>query len=317
MTKKFFQAIYTVGKTTINGISNHGIFTFAASIAFYTIFSLPGLLITVTLIAGFFLEKSTVEAELITQLQSFIGYEPAQTIGNLLEKTEFSQDTLWKTIFGIGTLLFSATTIFISLQEALNRIWDVRAVPEKGIVKYLINRVLSFGVIISIGFLLLVSLLLDTLFQLFFNSIKDVLGTEPAMWLEFFNELISLIVVFTIIYLIFKMLPDVILSWRDVSLATLITVVLLFFGKFLISVYIANSDFSKTYDAAGSIIVILMWVYYSTVVLLTGAEITRALMLYRRRPIRPSNGAKKIRVQELDFEEYKSEINRMYDSHQK
>lgn len=308
MIKKLLQPILTVGKTTFNGLGNHGVLTFSASIAFYAIFSLPGLLITVTLVAGIFLDKTTVETELVTQLQSFIGEQPAETIGELLKKIKFSEETLWKSIFGISTLLFSATTIFISLQDALNRILDVRATPEKGFIKYLKNRVLSFGMIVCIGFLLLISLLLDTVFQLFFSSVEQLIGKEPAFWLDLFNEVISFAMIFIIIYLVFKVLPDVILSWRDISLATLITVGLLFLGKYLIGVYIASSDFSKTYDAAGSVIVLLMWVYYSTVVLLTGAEITRAIMIYRNRPIRPANGAMKIRIQEIDLEEYESTI---------
>lgn len=308
MIKKILTPILTVGKTTFTGMNNHGVFTFAASIAFYTIFSLPGLLITVTMIGGFFIDQSTVENELVAQLQGLIGYESAETIGDLLNKVEPSGETFWKTAFGIGTLIFSATTIFVSLQEALNQIWDVRATPKKGIVKYLVNRVLSFGMILSIGFILLVSLLLDSLFQVFFDRLENTLGREPAFWLEVFNNLVTTGVMFVVIYLIFKVLPDVKLKWRDISLATLITTGLLFLGKYLIGIYLGNSDFSKTYDTAGSIIVILMWVYYSTLVLLIGAEITRAIMLYRNTPIRPSNGAKKIRIQEMEYDEYQSQL---------
>lgn len=306
MKKKIIDPIVTVSKTTFRGMIDHGVFTFAAAIAFYAIFALPGLLITVTLVAGIFINKDTVETELITQLQSLIGEQPAETIAELLKKVKFSEENLWKTIFGVGTLLFSATTIFMSLQEALNRIWNVRATPKKGLIKYLKNRALSAGIMLSIGFLLLISLLLDTLFEMFFKTIENALGKEPAFWLDFFNDGILLFVVFCLIYLIFKVLPDVSLGWKDISFATLITVSLLFLGKYLIGLYIQNSDFSKTYDAAGSVIVILMWVYFSTIVLLTGAEITRAIMFYRGRPIKPANGAKKIQIKELDYEEYKS-----------
>ncbi|XOV67826.1 MAG: YihY/virulence factor BrkB family protein [Fluviicola sp.] len=308
MIKNAVSAILTISKSTISGLFRHGILTFAASIAFYTIFSLPGLLITVTMVAGIFIDKSVVESGLVTNLESFIGEAPAETIGSMLKKIKFTEDSIWKTIFGLGTLLFSATTIFISLQESLNRIWDVRAVPKRGWLKFITDRVISFGMVLAVGFLMMVSLLLDTLFEVFFNRIENMIGSEPAFWLGVANEIIFLIISFSIICLIFKMLPDVILSWRDVAFAALITVGLLYVGKFLIGLYIGQSDFSQTYDAAGSLIIMLMWVYYSSVVLLTGAEVTRSIMIYKKRPIRPANGAKKIRVRELDFEEYKSEI---------
>ncbi len=306
MIKKVFKSIVAVGGTAIDGMSNHGVFNFAASMAFYTIFALPGLLITVTVIGGLFIDQAQLETELILQLQRFIGKGPAETVGEVLNKVEPLQDTFWKTAFGVGTLIFSATTIFVTLQEALNRIWDVRATPKRGYVKYLINRILSLGMMLSLGFVLLVSLLLDSLLQMFFDSIEKATGGEPVFWLEVINNVVGLGIMFLVVYLIFKMLPDVKLKWKDISLAALITTAMLFLGKFLIGQYLRSSDFSQTYDAAGSVIVILMWVYYSTLVLLMGAEITRAIMLYRRVPIRPSDGAKKIKIQEMDYDEYES-----------
>jgi len=306
MIKKIFNSIVAVGRTAANGMSNHGVFNFAASMAFYTIFALPGLLITVTVIGGLFIDQAQLETELITQLQRFVGQGPAETVGDVLKKVEPMDDTFWKTAFGVGTLIFSATTIFVTLQEALNQIWDVRATPKRGYVKYLINRMLSLGMMLSLGFVLLVSLLLDSLLQMFFENIENSFGGEPVFWLEVTNNLVGVGIMFLVVYLIFKMLPDVKLAWKDIALAALITTGMLFLGKFLISLYLRNSDFSQTYDAAGSVILILMWVYYSTLVLLMGAEITRAIMIYRKVPIRPSNGAKKIKVQVMDYDEYES-----------
>ncbi|WP_066757223.1 YihY/virulence factor BrkB family protein [Crocinitomix algicola] len=306
--KTFFNSFLTITKTTFKGFDNHNLMTFAAGIAFYTIFSLPGLLITIIVTAGFFLGQEAVEGELISQLEGLIGTSSAASVQGIIKNIQLSGDFSLKTAFGIGTLLFSATTIFITLQEALNRIWDVVAVPERGFVKFIFNRVISFGMIISLGFILLVSLLLDTLLSLFFDRIEEVTGKETSFWIDFSSHFSTILIVFIVISLLFKLLPDVQLKWRDVIMASLITTGFLMVGNYGIGAYIKNSNFTETYDAAGSIIIILVWVYYSTVVVLLGAEITRAIMIYNRKPIRPAKGAKKISLQTMDYDEYKSNL---------
>jgi membrane protein len=129
MKKNVFTSIKELAKITFNGFGKHSVMTYAASIAFYTIFSLPGLLITIIVIAGVFLGQDAVRGELVAELQQYIGSASAATVEQIVLRIELSGDVTWKTIFGVGTLLFSATTIFISLQEALNRIWDVVATP--------------------------------------------------------------------------------------------------------------------------------------------------------------------------------------------
>ncbi|MFD1550781.1 YihY/virulence factor BrkB family protein [Putridiphycobacter roseus] len=295
-------------KITFNGFSSHSVMTYAAAIAFYTIFSLPGLLITIIVFAGFFLGQDAVQGELVAQLQGFIGTASAETVENIITRIELSGDFTLGTIIGVSTLLFSATTIFISLQEALNRVWDVVATPKKGFIKFLINRVLSFGMIISLGFILLVSLLLDSVLALFFDKLENSLGKKPSMLLELTSSFTSLIAVFAVILLVFKVLPDVKLRWKNVLISALITTLFLMLGNLFISWYISNSDFSATYEAAGSIIIILVWVYYSTVVVLFGAEITRAVMIHNGHPIRPAKGAKKVKTVQLDYEKYQSDL---------
>ena len=306
MKSTIFSTIKKITRVTFSGFSSHSVMTYAAAIAFYTIFSLPGLLITIIVFAGFFLGQDAVQGELVAQLQGFIGTASAKTVENIITRIELSGDFTIGTIIGVSTLLFSATTIFISLLEALNRVWDVVATPKKGLIKFLINRFLSFGMIISLGFILLVSLLLDSVLALFFDKLENTIGRTPSMLLEITSSFTSLIAVFTVILLVFKVLPDVKLRWRDVSIAAFITTLFLMLGNLLISWYISSSDFSATYEAAGSIIIILVWVYYSTVVVLFGAEITRAVMLHRGHPIKPAKGAKKIRTIHLDYEKYQA-----------
>ncbi|RYM33013.1 YihY/virulence factor BrkB family protein [Brumimicrobium glaciale] len=304
--KKFLNPVIEVIKTIIAGIGSHSLMTFAAAIAFYTIFSLPGLIVTIIVVAGVFLGREAATGELTMQLSEFIGPDIANSISEIIIQVDMSDDNTFQTIFGVGTLVFSATTIFMSLQEGLNKIWDVVAQPKRGFVKFLINRVLSLGMIVGMGFILIVSLISDTLLELFFGKIQSIIGSEPSLLLNITSSVVSFAIVFVIIGMIFKFLPDVQLRWKDVGLAALITSGLFIFGKYAIQYYLSTSNFAETYQAAGSIVVLLIWVYYSTVVILIGAEITRAIMIYKGRPIRPSEHAKKVSIQQVDYETYKT-----------
>jgi len=306
---RFFNPIIELVKTIINGIGDHSLMTFAAAIAFYTIFSLPGLIITIVVVAGVFLGREAATGELTVQLSEFIGPDIAKSISDIIVQVDLSGESTLQTIFGVGTLVFSATTIFMSLQQGLNKIWDVKATPKRGIVKFLVNRVLSLGMIVGMGFILIVSLISDTLLELFFGEIQSIIGEEPSMLLNLTSSVVSFMIVFIIIGMIFKFLPDVILRWRDVSLAALITSGLFILGKYGIQYYLSTSNFAETYQAAGSIVILLIWVYYSTVVILVGAEIMRAIMIYRGNPIRPSEHATKVAIQQVDYETYKSNLN--------
>ncbi|PKR80772.1 ribonuclease BN [Brumimicrobium salinarum] len=307
--KKLLNPIIDVVKTIIDGVSSHSLMTFAAAIGFYTIFSLPGLMVTIIVVAGFFLGKDAASGELTTQLGEFIGPEIANSISDIIMQVNVGGDGVLQTVIGVGTLVFSATTVFMCLQQGLNRIWDVVAQPKRGFVKFLINRVLSLGMIVGMGFILIVSLISDTLLELFFNEIQKLIGENTGVLLTIVSTVVSFAIIFVIIAMIFKFLPDVKLRWKDVGMASLITAGLFVLGKYAIQMYLSNSTFSQTYQAAGSVIVLLIWVYYSTVVILIGAEITRAIMIYKGRPIRPANHAKKISLQEMDYETYKSNLN--------
>lgn len=306
---KLLKPIVEVTKTVFSGVGSHSLMTFAAAIAFYTLFSLPGLVVTIIIVAGFFLGTEAATGELSAQLSSFIGPKIASSIENIIVQVDMSDENTFKTIFGVGTLIFSATTIFISLQEALNKIWDVVAQPKRGFVKFIVNRVLSLGMIVGMGFILIVSLISDTLLDLFFEKIEYLIGKEPSLILNAVSGILSFAVVFLIIGMIFKFLPDVKLRWKDVTISALITTGLFILGKIGIQFYLTNSSFTETYEAAGSIVILLIWVYYSTVVILFGAEITRAIMIYKGHPIRPSEQAKKVYISQVDYETYKSNMN--------
>lgn len=312
--KTALSPVIEVVKTIVDGVGSHSLMTFAAAIAFYTIFSLPGLIVTIIIVAGIFLGQEAATGELTMQLSEFIGPDIANSISEIIVQVDMSDESTFQTIFGVGTLVFSATTIFMSLQEGLNKIWDVKAQPKRGFVKFLVNRVLSLGMIVGLGFILIVSLISDTLLELFFGKIQSLIGEDPSIILSITSSVVSFAIVFVIIGMIFKFLPDVILRWRDVTMASLITAGLFILGKYGIQYYLSTSNFAETYQAAGSIVVLLIWVYYSTVIILLGAEITRAIMIYKGNPIRPAEHASKVTMQAIDYETYKS---RFYDNDEK
>lgn len=298
--KKFLKGVIPVMREAIEGMGNHNLMSSAAAIAFYTIFSLPGLLITIVMVAGIFLGQEAVRGELASQIEGLMGPSAAETIESIITNIELTDSGPIGSILGIGTLLFSATTVFITLQAALNATWEVKAKPKKGWLKYLINRVLSLGMIISMGFILVVSLLADTVLKLLMDEVEALIGSTSAHILEAGGFVLTAGVVILLFALIFKMLPDVHLKWKEVWMGSIITAGLFILGKVLIGLYMGQSDFSATYETAGSTILILVWVYYSTVIVLFGAEITRAIVIYKGEIIEPSDAAVKIKLEEME-----------------
>lgn len=278
--KKFF----IIAKDVFQGFAKHDNMTNAAAIAYYTIFSLPGLAITIIMTAGLFFGTEAVTGKLSESIKQIVGNSGAETVERIIKNVELTNSGTIGTIIGIGTLLFSATTIFISLQSALNKIWEVesKAKPRKGWVKFILNRLVSLGMIVSMGFILMVSLMIDVLLKLFMDRLEYMIGSTNVIILNVVSFIITLATLLIIIGLIFKLLPDKKLKWKDVFIGSSITAVLFIAGKFLIGAYLSNSDFSVTYETASSLIILLVWVYYSTVIILFGAEITRSMMDYEK-----------------------------------
>ncbi|UXP32743.1 YihY/virulence factor BrkB family protein [Reichenbachiella agarivorans] len=300
--KKIFSALKSVLLDTIQSSGEHNLMNSAAAIAFYAIFSLPGLLIAVVLTAGVFYGDDAVRGELSGQIARFVGDSTAQTIEDILKNIELNQGKGLQSAVGIGVLLFSATTIFMSLQAALNTIWGVRSAGNKVLREFALNRALSFGMIVALGLVLIFSLLMDTLLTVFLQPIHHYLEGVDTVALELANGLFSLLSVVFIVMILFKFLPDVELKWKNVTMGALITSSLLILGKYLIGLYMSQSNFSQTYAAAGSVVVLLVWVFYSTVVLLFGAELTRAILNYLGYRILPSRGAEKVELREVELE---------------
>ena len=244
-----------------------------AALAFYTVFSLAPLLLIVIAIAGLVFGQEAAEGHIIGQIQGLVGEESAKAIQGILENVRKPATGLIATALAIVTLLFGATGVFAQLQEALNTIWGVENKPELGILQILINRFLSFMTVLGSGFLLLASLVLSAGLAAIGHRLEYLLpGPEPLI--QAINFLVSFGVITVLFAMIYKVLPDVSIEWNDVWIGAGMTSLLFTIGKFLIGLYLGKSDVGVVYGAAGSLIVILLWVYYAAQIFLLGAEFT-------------------------------------------
>jgi membrane protein len=254
-------------------------------IAFYTIFSLPGLLVIIINIAGYFYDKQEITTQLTGQIQAMIGGDTAKDVESIISKASESKGSVLSSILGISTLLFGATGVFYQLQQMLNKIWDVKPqVKTKHIILGLIkDRLFSFGLILVVGFLLLVSLVLSATLSMLSTWVSVHLSDSFNILFQVLDIAISLAVVTFLFAAIFKFLPDVKIRWRDVWAGALLTAVLFVAAKFGLGLYFGKSDPGSTYGAAGSIVLIMLWVSYAAIILLFGAEFTRVyIKKYRR-----------------------------------
>ncbi|APX93109.1 ribonuclease BN [Halomonas sp. 1513] len=270
-------------------------FSYAGSLAFYTLFSLaPTVIIAVTVI-GVVLGEDAAQGQIVAQLQGTMGPEAAGMIEQAVAQSRIEESGLLPTLLGVGALLVGATTVFAQMQFSLNTIWDVTAKPSgNSLLIFLKNRVLSLTVVLSIGFILLVSLAFGVVLRAVISHAEGLLPVFGILAgsAEF---LISLLMIAALFATIFKVLPDVVLRWKDVVVGAAVTAVLFALGRYGIAAYLAYTATASTYGAAGSVVVILLWVYYSSLILLFGAAFTKCHLVARGRPIVPRNSAVVVR----------------------
>ncbi|HMQ54083.1 MAG TPA: YihY/virulence factor BrkB family protein [Anaerolineae bacterium] len=251
----------------------------AAALAYYTVFSLAPLVIIVLAIIKLLFAGDTAEAMFMDQIQSLVGETGAQFFQQIIEADNDQSANIIATLIGFVTLIFGATGVFAQLQDALNTVWEVEPNSDQGIWGFVKTRAVSFTVVLGVGFLLLVSLILSTGLSAFNTYVGQALG-NTALVAQIVNQIISFGVITLLFAMIFKILPDVAIEWRDVWVGAAVTALLFSIGKFLIGLYLGNQGLGSTYGAAGSILVLLLWVYYSAQIMLFGAEFTQ---VYARR----------------------------------
>lgn len=247
----------------------------SAVISFYTIFSLPGLLVIIINLAGYFYGEEAVTRSISGEIGSMIGGNTARDIEAIIANASVHQDFTFASLVGIGTLIFGATGVFYQLQQTLNMIWEVKPEPTRKITKMVLDRIFSFGLILAVGFLLLVSLVLSALLSIVSSWVAYYFSEVFNVVFRILDFSLSLGVVTFLFAAIFKFLPDAKVPWRDVWVGAFVTALLFVLAKFALGVYFGHSNPASAYGAAGTVILIMLWVSYAGLIVLFGAEFTR------------------------------------------
>ncbi len=264
----------------------------AAALAYYTVFALPPMLILIMMLVGAFVSRETVQDALSGQMGSMLGADGAKTVGTMVNQSKQPGGGAIGTIMGIAALVLGATGAFMQLQAALNTAWEVKPDPKAGGIKnFVFKRLLSVGMVLSIAFLLLVSLALSAALTAVGGAVGALIPGASAVVIGILQTLVSLVVVTLLFAAIFKVLPDARIAWRDVWVGALVTAVLFEVGKWGIGLYLGHSNPGKAYGAAGSLAVILVWIYYTSMIVLFGAEFTETWATEKGSGVEPEEGA--------------------------
>lgn len=285
--------VFHIIKKTFQQFIDDDCMSMAAGLAYYTVFALPPLLVILVTIGSAMFEREQVEQALESQMQ---GVMSAAEMHAMVERAQATGVGLVASLVGIGLLLFGATGVVAQLQLALNRVWEVEPDPQLGGIRtFIVKRILSLGMILAVAFLLLVSLILTSVLAALGDYVGALLPGEfwqPILWTV--NLLVSLFVFGALFAAIFKILPDAEIAWKDVIIGSLATAVLFLIGQFLLSLYLGNVEVGGPYGAAGSLVLVLVWVYYSALILLLGAEFTQVWARRYGQQIQPSEGAVRV-----------------------
>jgi membrane protein len=276
MKKKSLKEIWKVTVESFKGFGDDKIAKFSGSLAYSTVFSMGPLLIVLIFLCGFFFGQEAIQGKIYGQMQKFVGNDAASQLQTIIKNASLSGKGSVALVIGIITLLIGATAVFAEIQDSINTIWGFKAKPKKGLWKMLRNRFLSFSVIVSLGFLLLVSLVIATVVEGLSNRLKAIWPDVAVVVLYIVNLVISFVITAALFAVIFKVLPDAKTKWKDVLPGAIASTILFMIGKFAISLYIGKSRIGSTYGAAGSLVVLLVWIYYSAIILYLGAEFAKA-----------------------------------------
>ncbi len=297
---------WKITKLSFKDFFSENVLKHSAALAFFTIFSLPGLLIIIIWVSDLFYGREVVEGSVYRKIEGFVGHDAALDIQETIRNATQSSDGQLATIVGLIALLIGATSIFEEVQSSINSFWRLKAKPRKGFgfLKFLFNRLLSFSMIITLGFILLVSLVINGAMDILLDNMMLKNPQLTVVLIYMLNIIITFLVSAFIFAAIFKVLPDARIKWKHVRIGATVTALLFMGGKFLISYYLAHSRMSTAYGAAGSIIIILLWVYFSSIILYFGAVFTHAYVVHKGTRIYPNSYA--VWVQQIEVESEKS-----------
>ena len=288
---KHVRWVFSLLKNTTIAFSNDNAFKLSASLSYYTIFALGPLLIIIISLSAIVYGKEVVEGRLHDQLSHLLGSDAALQIQNILSNAQQTHATTLGAVIGFIVLFIGATGVFTEIQGSINFIWSVRAKPKKSWLKYLLNRLISFSLVVGLGFVLLVSLIVNALLTLLSETLTRKFPHFPVGLFNLANSVVILTVITCLFAVIYKVLPDAIIAWKDAWIGSIFTAALFLLGKFLIGFYLGKSNLVISYGTAASVVIILAWVYYSSLILYFGAEFTKVYALHSGEGIRPKETA--------------------------
>lgn len=305
-TKNVFAMVKDSGSEFMENNS----FRLAGALAFNAIFSIPPLLIIIIRAAGYFWGEKAVSGELSNQIASAVGPSAAEEVETIIQNAHMSDSGGIAFWISIGVLLFASTTFFATLQESLNSVWNLKPKPTNGILKMIKVRLFSFGIVLSIALLMLVSLVLSTAISVLSGYLSDMFPGISVFFIKLLDFILSAGIISVLFALIFKYLPDATIRWKDVWVGAIVTALLFTLGKLLIGYYISTSDPGSAYGAAGSVIVILVWIYYSSLIVFFGAELAQQYADRFGQHIRPKEHAVFVKEVEVTEDEKDTQSGR-------
>lgn len=301
-SKQSFKDYFTILKAAFTAFLDDMALKFSASLAYYTIFSLAPLLLLLISLAGIFLSRDVIQTKVFSEINGIVGNEAALQVQEMINNLEMTGKSTISVIIGVVTLIIGATTVFGEIQQSINIIWQVKPKPKKGWLKIIKDRLLSGSMIVTLGFLLLVSLVLNGALDAVSDRLKNFLPDVTVTLFSIISYIFSFIIISILFGVIFKVLPDAKISWKDVRSGAFFTALLFMIGRLVIGIYIEKSATSSTYGAAGSLIVIMLWVYYTAAILYFGAEFTRAYADFNGKRIEPADFAVHVVQKEVEKE---------------
>ncbi len=288
-TLQSIKNIWSILKLSFTYFISGKITKHSASLAYYTIFSLPGMMLIIVTVIKSIYGPDAIAGRLYPEIQGAVGSDAARQIQELIKNAAISGESVVATTIGIATLIIGATTMFGEMQDSINLIWNLKVKPKKGWLRMIINRLISFSMVLILGFLLLISFVISGLVGLLSDHLVSYFPEATLIAVYVINYLLSFVITALLFTIIFRVLPDARIRWKDVMVGAVVTTVLFMIGKFLIGFYMGKSNVGSAYGAAGSIIVILLWVYYSAIILYYGVAFTKAYVQHLDHRIYPVN----------------------------
>ena len=287
-TKKSVKKIWPLLKETFSEFNNDNGLKLSAALSYYTIFSLPPLLIIIIGLSGFFFGAEAAKGEIFWQINGLVGNDAALQIQSIIKNVKLSHSNTFATTIGVIVLLVGASGVFSEIQDSINYIWGIEAKPKRGFIRYLKNRLMSFSMIGSVSFLLMVGLVINAAMDVLNKRLAALLPDDTVFLFYTLNVLIVFFIITLLFTVIFRTLPDGKVVLRDCIIGASFTALLFMMGKFAIGAYLGQSSIASWYGAAGSVILIFVWVYYSAIILYFGAEFTKVFAVNHGQKILPN-----------------------------